>query len=221
MILVMKDVSKSKPEATPSAIRHQPSLDMNGALDAVNRLARTLVAEEASLPGPALRDPARLAETLHLALGVEGLDADEVIGRMGDVLEATPSSSSWRFLNQLFGGREPIATAAEMLTALPNVSMYTYKAAGAQVLVEREVLRRMLAKVGFDHGEGCFTPGGSMANLVAMLLARNEIMPDSRDHGLGAHRLTIYTSAEGHYSIPKSAGIIGIGRHNVRRIPAM
>jgi sulfinoalanine decarboxylase/sulfinoalanine decarboxylase/aspartate 1-decarboxylase len=193
---------------------------MNGALDAVDRLARTFVAEESALPGPELRDPARLAETLDLALGEKGLDADEVVDRMGRVLAATPSSSSRRFLNQLFGGREPLATAAEMLTALPNVSTYTYKAAGAQVLIEQVVLERMLAKVGFGDGEGCFTPGGSMANLVALLLARNEIVPDSLDHGLGARRLTIYTSVEGHYSIPKNAGITGIGRLNVRRIRA-
>lgn len=193
--------------------------EMSHMLDAVVALGRTVLDSEDGLPGADLRDPERLAEQLDLALGADGLELEAVLARLSGVLQATPSSSSWRFLNQLFGGRVPVATAAEMLAALPNVSMYTFKAAGAQVLVEREVLRRMAEKVGFPDGEGCFTPGGSLANLLALLLARNEDAPESRDTGVAAPRWTIYTSEEGHYSISKAAGILGLGRRNVRRIP--
>lgn len=182
------------------------------------KIARAFLEGEALLPAAELRHPDHLREALDLELGDEGQSLEMVLDRMGAVLNATPSSSGWRFLNQLFGGRIPVATVAEMLTALPNVSMYTFKAAGAQVLVENEVLRRMAGKVGFNAGEGCFTPGGSMANLVAMLLARNEAVPGFRDNGTGQDRLVVYTSAEGHYSIPKAAGILGIGRANVRAI---
>ena len=106
-----------------------------------------------------------------------------------------------------------------MLTAVPNVSMYTFKAAGAQILVERALLGHMAAHAGFADAEGCFTPGGSIANLVALLLARNAAAPESRDRGLGDRELVVYTSAEAHYSIPKNAGIVGIGRDRVRRVP--
>lgn len=186
---------------------------------AVAELTRELTALECSMPGEELRDPDRLATALELRPGSVGLDLDTVLDRLRAVLAATPSSSSWRFLNQLFGGREPAATAAEMLTAVPNVSMYTFKAAGAQVLVEREVLARMAKAAGLDRGEGCFTPGGSLANLVGMLLARNAADPASRDRGVGGVPMTVYTSVEGHYSIPKNAGILGFGRDRVRRVP--
>jgi len=64
-----------------------------------------------------------------------------------------------------------------------------------------------------------FCPGGSLANLVAMMLARNIRNPEIRNHGLDGHTYVAYTSEQGHYSIKKNAGIIGIGRNNVREVP--
>jgi len=182
--------------------------------------AGELLAREGTPAEPASRDPERLRRALDLALGADGLEADRVLARLHAILAATPSSSSWRFVNQLFGGREPIATAAEMLAVLPNISMYTFKAGGAQILVEQELIRHMAAKLGLpEAAEGTFAPGGSIANLIAMLLARNAAVPESRDRGIEPGQLTVYTSVEAHYSIPKNAGILGIGRDVVRRIP--
>jgi len=222
-------------EATPEAASEAPLDAASGSplerprgrrtreleewLAAVPALARELVTSEDAPAQAGAGDPARLERRLDLRLGADGLTTPEVLARLRAALAVTPSSSSWRFVNQLFGGREPAAMAAEMLAAVPNVSMSTFKAAGAQILVERELLRHMASHAGLAGAEGCFTPGGSIANLVALLLARNVAAPESRDHGLGAARLAIYTSAEGHYSIPKNAGILGLGRESVRRIP--
>lgn len=210
----------SEPTSAPPANRRaERARELDELLAAAAALARDLVAREHDPADPAARDPEALARRLDLALGAEGREKGEVLARLRAVVEATPSSSSWRFVNQLFGGREPVATAAELLAVAQNVSMYTFKAAGAEILIERELLRHMAALAGFDAGEGTFTPGGSLANLVALLLARNAAAPESRDEGAPAGRLTVYTSAEGHYSIPKSAGIVGLGRRQVRAIP--
>lgn len=154
-----------------------------------------------------------------LRLGSCGRSVDEVVQTLCKVMLATPASASPRFLNQLFGGRDPVATLAEMLTPVTNTSMYTFKVAGPQVLVEREVLRRMTSLAGYATGGGIFSPGGSLANLTAMLVARNELVPGIRETGEPGARLTVYTSADGHYSIRKNAGILGIGRANVRLVP--
>jgi len=164
--------------------------------------------------------PETLAADERFLLGSEGVSHAEWINRLGSIMEATPSTSHSRFVNQLFGGRIPEAVAADMLALLANSSMYTYKAAGAQVMVENEVLRKMLATAGMTGGEGSFMPGGSAANLGAMLLARHQRFPTVRDNGLaGTGAATVYTSADAHYSIRKNAGILGVGRHYVRAIP--
>ncbi len=205
----------------PSVNRRQENArELERLLDATVTLARQLVADEDEPTEAASRDPAQLQARLDLSLMADGLPTDEVLNRLREVQRATPSSSSWRFVNQLFGGREPLATATELLAAVSNVSMYTFKAAGAQILVEREVLRHMAARASLGDAEGCFTPGGSIANLVALLLARNAAAPAARERGLDGSRRIVYTSEEAHYSIPKAAGILGIGRDNVRRVPA-
>ncbi len=167
------------------------------------------------------RDPEELYDELGIALSEEGVSFDEVVDRLRAILAATPSAAGRRFLNQLFGGRDEIASLAEMLTPLVNTSMYTYKVAGPQVLLEREVLARMGAKIGLADGEGILCPGGSLATLTAMLIARNEALDGVRDQGLGAmagRGLTLYTSVDGHYSVRKNAGILGLGRSSVREI---
>ncbi len=187
-------------------------------LDTLFELASRQLAAEAELPATTGRPPDELVRELGIALGEEGRSFEEVAARLGRLLAATPSSASPRFFNQLFGGRDDIAVLAEMLTPLVNSSMYTYKVAGPQVLVEREVLARMAAKVGWTEGEGALVPGGSLANLTALLVARNEAVERAREDGLDGRPLAIYTSADGHYSIGKNAGILGLGRRSVRRI---
>ncbi len=97
--------------------------------------------------------------------------------------------------------------------------MYTWKVAGPQVAVERLLIQQLNQIVGYSDGEGTFTPGGSLSNLIAMLIARNHFAPDALTEGFIVGSGCIYTSADGHYSVRKNAGILGIGRNSVREIP--
>jgi sulfinoalanine decarboxylase/sulfinoalanine decarboxylase/aspartate 1-decarboxylase len=155
---------------------------------------------------------------LDLRLQAESRDLDKVIDDLVRLLAVTPRTAGPLFFNQLFGGREPVAVLTEMLSPLVNSSMYTYKVAGPQILVEQEMINRLLQKAGFDNGEGMFTPGGSLSNFTAMLVARNEFCPKAREEGLDGQKLGIYASAESHYSITKNAGMLGLGRSSVRHI---
>lgn len=182
-------------------------------------IAEAYLAAEAGGACLDARTPEQLLAEVPFGLPEEGLALEDWVDRLKQVMAATPSSSSPRFVNQLFGGRIPEAVAADMLALLANSSMYTFKAAGAQVLVEQAVLGRLLTAAGMSGGEGSFVPGGSAANLAAMLMARNRAVPASRDSGMGGVRGTVYTSVESHYSIRKNAGILGLGRKHVRLIP--
>lgn len=188
-------------------------------LGRVGEVAREILLQEDRLPR---RDGEEWGgiETKHvIPLGKEGLPAEEVIEHLRRILRATPSSAGRCFFNQLFGGRDAMATLAEMLAPLLNTSMYTFKVAGPQVLIEGEVLRRMASAVGYRQGEGMFAPGGSLSNLSAMIIARNEAVKDARENGMSGEPLKIYVSQDAHYSTRKGAGMIGIGRKNVREVP--
>ena len=97
--------------------------------------------------------------------------------------------------------------------------MYTYKAAGPMIGVEKVVLRKICDIVGWgENSDGAFAAGGSMTNFKSMLMARDAFNSKIKNEGL-QQNLTVYTSAESHYSISKNAAFAGIGRDNVRFIP--
>ena len=54
---------------------------------------------------------------------------------------------------------------------------------------------------------------------MAMLMARDTTLTDVRNRGMHAP-MTVYTSEESHYSIPKNAAFSGLGRDQVRYVPS-
>jgi len=187
-------------------------------LKKITALFSGFVESEKSSPMLSYKSPAEVVDAVNLELRQKGLSEDEVMALLAQVGDYTTKTSGNRFYNQLFGGRIDVATVADMLVSLMNTSMYTYKAAGIHILIEQEVIDRMCQLVGFEGGEGIFTPGGSISNMMAMIMARNEACPDLKEQGFSGPRLIAYTSCQSHYSITKNAGLIGIGRANVRHI---
>lgn len=162
--------------------------------------------------------PEELVDRLSLRLDGAAHGLDEVVDALSRVMAATPTTTSARFFNQLFGGRDDASTIAEIIAAVANSPMYTFKSGGPQILIEREVIGKLASYVGFASADGVFAPGGSISNLAAMILARNETVEGAREHGLPGERLMVYTSSECHYSIRKGASMIGLGRRNVRYV---
>ncbi len=83
-----------------------------------------------------------------------------------------------------------------------------------------------------EHSLGAFCSGGTVANITALWVARNKLLkPEGNFKGVareGLHRamrhygyqdLAILVSDRGHYSLKKSADILGIGQENVIAIP--
>lgn len=187
---------------------------MVAALARMVAIATRFVAADRADPVRETLEAEHAHDALELALPQQGRPLDEVLDALERVLLATPATAGSRFWNQLFGGREAAATVADMLASLANNSMYTYKVAGPQVLIENLLAERMMAIAGFAGGEATFAPGGSLSNLVALLVARGEAIPEARSAGVDARRYRIYTSSESHYSIRKAAMVAGIGREH-------
>ena len=63
--------------------------------------------------------------------------------------------------------------------------------------------------------------GGSEANLIALKCARDSVAASIKDRGVrtAPGDLVIYASEQCHYSIDKSADILGLGRDGLRKIP--
>ena len=191
---------------------------MEQCLEIFDRLVRELLADEAQNPVAEYIPSAKLFDRLDLKLQKDGISADELEAALKDLIFTTPRTATNAFFNQLFGGRQERAILGDLLSVILNNSMYTYKAAGPQIGVEKAVLREVCDMIGWDKtSDGTLAPGGSMTNFMGMLMARDAYNETTRYAGVH-QKMTVYTSSESHYSIPKNAAFAGIGRDNVRKI---
>lgn len=162
--------------------------------------------------------PEALKNEVSLDLG-PACDTEFLYQQLGQLLKHTPKTSGEGFFNQLFGGRHSKAVLGELLSVMLNNSMYTYKVAGPMVLMEKELIQRSAELLGYPEATvgGTIAPGGSMTNLMGMIMARDHHAASVRQKGVQT-KMVMYASRECHYSIPKNAAFMGIGRDQLRYI---
>jgi glutamate/tyrosine decarboxylase-like PLP-dependent enzyme len=187
--------------------------------DLAARLLERVLRDEAERPALSAVSPEEMAARLELDLAGPARTLAEVTEELVTLAGLTPRTTTTSFFNQLFAGRDEAAVLGEILAAVQNVSMYTYKAAGPHILLEQALLDHLAGKVGLTGADGSFQAGGSLSNLVAFLVARDEAFPSWREEGPPLERPALYASAECHYSVPKAATVLGLGRSSLRRIP--
>ncbi|MCA9278668.1 MAG: glutamate decarboxylase [Phycisphaeraceae bacterium] len=171
--------------------------------------------------------PEYIQQLVSMTVPEKGRSVDAIFNDLEAILDQSVLTGHTGFANQLFSGCSPFAVIGEWLTAVLNTSMYTYEVAPILTMMEMELVRAMCEKIGFVedgvHGEGTFTPGGSLSNLVAMMLARFNARPGINRHGLGfgvgkGPRLVAFTSKDAHYSIERAAILLGLGLASVRSV---
>lgn len=130
----------------------------------------------------------------------------------------------------------PVAVAADTLMAALNPSMDSWDQCAAPSVIEDELIAA-LAKLCFGepgpsagdtaHPGGSVTTGGSESNLMALLFARDELIRRAFDAdpaedgipGYAAGRLRVLCSAVSHFSISRSAALLGLGERAVIPVP--
>ncbi|MGQ4415353.1 lysine decarboxylase DesA [Streptomyces sp. SAS_269] len=106
------------------------------------------------------------------------------------------------------------AVLGEAVLSAVNSSLDTWDQSVGGTLIERRLVDWTAARIGLGPGaDGVFTSGGTQSNLQALLLAREEAKSD----GLG--ELRIFTSEAGHFSVRKSAKLLGLGPDSVVTVP--
>jgi sulfinoalanine decarboxylase/sulfinoalanine decarboxylase/aspartate 1-decarboxylase len=191
---------------------------MQNTLQKFLQLSEKLLHDESRKPVADFIPSQELFTALDLDLSEDPLVEEEFDAALENLVLKTPRTATVGFFNQLFGGRNPDAVLGDLLAVMLNNSMYTYKAAGAQIGVEKVILRKVCTMLGWDDkAEGTFAPGGSMTNYMAMVMARDNFDETIKTKGV-KDSLMVYTSKESHYSIPKNAAFSGIGRDQVHYI---
>lgn len=180
------------------------------ALKAVDSIIRRAERDPKGSVG-ALQNPEELKRKLDLTLPEKGVSDEVLLKDLENYLIHTPHTLTPRFQNQLFSGLHPASLAGEILATYTNTTMATYEVAPVATLMEGELTSHFRKKIGWTKGDGIMVTGGSNANFVGMLLARNLRYPETKLNGNGNHQFTAFVSEESHYSFDKAANMMGLG----------
>ncbi|MDX3756437.1 lysine decarboxylase DesA [Streptomyces mirabilis] len=111
------------------------------------------------------------------------------------------------------------AVLGEAVLSAVNSSLDTWDQSAGGTLIERRLIDWTNERIGLGPAaDGVFTSGGSQSNLQALLLAREEAKPGS-EPGDNAAELRIFASEVSHFSVRKSAKLLGLGADSVVSIP--
>ncbi|WP_374314081.1 aspartate aminotransferase family protein [Microbacterium sp.] len=103
------------------------------------------------------------------------------------------------------------AVAAEAVLAAVNTSVDTYDQSTVGTLMEQRLISWTATRIGFAHGDGVFTSGGTQSNLHALFLAREAALAahgGPRSEALA--RMTVHATSSSHFSVAKSALLLGL-----------
>ncbi len=169
-----------------------------------------------------------LHKELDLASHIE--KGDLTGGRLNEFLrtylENTTRLHHPGYLAHQVGIPHPTGALGSLIDGFTNNAMSIYEMGPAAAAIEFFMVNYLLLKIGWEpmptkieirltypHSAGILTHGGSLANMTALLAARNHLDSTIRENGAPADIIILAPEAS-HYSIAKAAGIIGIGEKN-------
>lgn len=128
-------------------------------------------------------------------------------------------------MGRQFSGVVPLAGVTDLVNSIVNQPSSFYEAAQLPNVAEHIMADELNRFIGFDKDEFTMvtTSGGSLANLTALLAARNNRFADVWKKGMAACQNegvpAIAVSEDAHYSMTRAAGTLGIGENQMVRLP--
>ena len=190
---------------------------------AVSRLIIENVAQLDSRRVTSEATPADLEKLFDEPLPETGTSLDEILARFSnDVAPHAMQVPSPRYYGQFNPTPLPIGVWADALCSSLNQNGGAWRNGPTSAMIEARVMRWLCELLGYGPKSfGTLASGGSEANLIALKCARDRVEANIKNLGVraSASDLVIYASEQCHYSIEKSADILGLGRGSVRKIP--
>jgi len=181
--------------------------------------------------GIRIRDPKELEESVRKLMGETsalqgGTSNMERFREMVRLyLDNGLSVYSVGSMGRQYTGCSPLTAVMDMVNSIANQPSSFYEASQLPCVVERIMGDTLNEYVGFDKDSFAMvcTSGGSLANLTALLTARNCKYKECRSMGMQTSNLhskpTVAMSKDAHYSMIRAVEILGIGKDNIVWLP--
>ena len=207
-----------------TTLRTQPSLDIDEhALDDITKQATQLVSEYfntiAERSVRAENYAGKTTAGLDLELPQEGVPLERLIEECRAIIDLSRHNGHPRFFGYVASPSTPIGAYADLIASALNANITCWRSGSAGTELEQLVVRWLGSLIDYDaEAKGLLTSGGSMANMIALLVAsRRKLGGEAAHKGLwnSGAPLIVYASEEVHMSIAKGADILGLGRDQV------
>ncbi|MEO5634501.1 pyridoxal-dependent decarboxylase [Gaiella sp.] len=182
-------------------------------------LYSSLLADLPDAPTSPRLTTAGVRSAVALDVPEQPLDEDALIEHLQAILDNAVRPGSGGFLAYISGGGTVPGAIADLLASGLNSNPGGWALSAAPSEVEAQLIRWLASRFGLPAGAGGnLVSGGSLANLSALKLARDQANTDVRISGVGGQRLAIYASEESHFTIDRAADVLGLGESAVRKV---
>ncbi len=168
---------------------------------------------------PVWRKPTQIAkDNLKQALPQSPQNLDSVYQEFKEnILPYYLGNIHPRYWSWVMGTGSAQGMLAEMLAAAMNCNVGIGDQ--APMYVDQQVINWCKQMMEFPEGSsGALVSGASVANLNALIVARNSMDDKIRKEGLPSRKMVLYASTETHSCIQKAAETMGIGSEGVRKV---
>lgn len=160
------------------------------------------------------------SELETLADSIENdLQAENFSGVVDGLIEGAVHYSNSGYLCQQLNFPVPGAAIGALWASLLNQGQAVFSMSPITSVIEKRMLNWARQRLRLSHvAFGLSTGGGSLANLTALLAARNKLDQwKTWKQGVGGD-MRLIVSRHAHYSMAKAAAILGIGEQNVEAV---
>jgi len=213
---------------TAGSLADTPFGPAEGDVRALGRaVADWIAGHYAALPDlPVVPDitPVQTAALFDEPLPEEGRPFADILERFRrDVVPNSFHLPSPRYFGLMNPTPLPVAVFAEAMAAALNQNLGAWHHSPAATAIEARVIRWLCELAGYPATSfGSLVSGGTLANTTALKIALAAKVPASIRNGLHGlpKRPLLYASTEAHFSIEKSANVLGLGSEaGYRRVP--
>lgn len=169
-------------------------------------------------------DQAALALEKAATEGTQRTSSDEFAELVRQMLSRGQNLHDPRYVGHQVPASVPLAGLFDAVGSVTNQVMAIYEMGPWATAVENAVVAKLMSYLGWNTNSsaGIVTHGASLANLTALLVARNVALPESWEQGLADRNRPaplLISQPDAHYCIARSAGILGLGTKQVVKAP--
>src|SRR4029079_7704811 len=158
-------------------LRTKSSLDISeDALREMSSEAMKLVIEYLTTiserPVRAENYAGKTTESIAAELSADGVPLEQLLDECRTIMDLSRHNGHPRFFGYVASPSTPIGAYGDLIASALNANITCWRSGPAGTEIERMVVRWLGALINYDkNAKGLLTSGGSMANMIALLVA--------------------------------------------------